>query len=225
MRLILARHGQPDYERDCLTETGRRQARDAALRLADEGIESVYTSPFGRALETAWYTADALGLRPVVLPWMRELYWGSVDGRELPYGGHPWNTADALIAQGVDLADPAWNKHPVWTGNRVLSEIGRVAAEADRWLAGFGYLRQGLYYRFDGRPDCPRAVALFAHGGSGVAALCHMLNLPFPYLCATLHMPLTGLNILRFSDVPGEVFLPKFDLMNDGRHAPYGQGM
>ena len=30
MRIIFVRHGEPDYENDCLTETGRRQAAAAA---------------------------------------------------------------------------------------------------------------------------------------------------------------------------------------------------
>ena len=36
MRLIMVRHGEPDYEKDCLTETGRQQAAAAAERLAAE---------------------------------------------------------------------------------------------------------------------------------------------------------------------------------------------
>ena len=31
MRLILVRHGEPNYQLDCLTEFGRRQAEAAAL--------------------------------------------------------------------------------------------------------------------------------------------------------------------------------------------------
>ena len=33
MRLIFVRHGEPDYQKDCLTETGRIQAELAADRL------------------------------------------------------------------------------------------------------------------------------------------------------------------------------------------------
>ena len=32
MRIIFVRHGEPDYEHDCLTETGKLQAVDAAER-------------------------------------------------------------------------------------------------------------------------------------------------------------------------------------------------
>ena len=34
MRIIFVRHGEPDYENDCLTSTGREQAAACAARLA-----------------------------------------------------------------------------------------------------------------------------------------------------------------------------------------------
>ncbi len=33
MRIIFVRHGEPNYELDCLTETGKKQAEAAARRL------------------------------------------------------------------------------------------------------------------------------------------------------------------------------------------------
>lgn len=39
MRLILVRHGHPNYEIDCLTELGHLQAEAAAERLCSEGID------------------------------------------------------------------------------------------------------------------------------------------------------------------------------------------
>ena len=39
MKIILVRHGHPDYENDCLTPLGHEQAAKAAMRLKDEGIE------------------------------------------------------------------------------------------------------------------------------------------------------------------------------------------
>ena len=62
MRIIFVRHGEPDYARDCLTEKGRLQALAAAERLREEGIEEIYSSPLGRAAETAAAASDALGL-------------------------------------------------------------------------------------------------------------------------------------------------------------------
>ena len=55
MRLIMVRHGEPNYELDCLTPEGRRQAAAAAERLSSEGITEIFSSPQGRARETASY--------------------------------------------------------------------------------------------------------------------------------------------------------------------------
>ena len=49
MRLILVRHGDPNYELDCLTELGHEQAKVVAQRLMEEGIEKIFCSPQGRA--------------------------------------------------------------------------------------------------------------------------------------------------------------------------------
>ena len=43
MRIVLIRHGEPDYEKDCLTETGHKQAKIAAQRPLKEGIEEIYS--------------------------------------------------------------------------------------------------------------------------------------------------------------------------------------
>ena len=49
MRIVLIRHGDPNYEKDCLTELGHKQVKVAAQRLLKEGIEEIFCSPLGRA--------------------------------------------------------------------------------------------------------------------------------------------------------------------------------
>ena len=65
MRIVLIRHGEPDYEKDCLTETGHKQAKIAAQRLLKEGIEEIYASPLGRARQTAQYFSEASGIKKI----------------------------------------------------------------------------------------------------------------------------------------------------------------
>jgi probable phosphoglycerate mutase len=76
MRIIFVRHGEPDYEHDCLTKTGSHQAAAVAERLSEEGITAIYSSPNGRARETAEYTARRLGLPITLLDFMHEISWG-----------------------------------------------------------------------------------------------------------------------------------------------------
>ena len=108
MRIVFVRHGEPDYAHDCLTETGRIQAIAAAERLREEGISEIWSSPLGRAAETAEAASRALGLPVRTLDFMREVRWGDRDGAEMFAGGHPWDIADELARQGTDLNDPRW---------------------------------------------------------------------------------------------------------------------
>ena len=96
MRILFVRHGAPDYKNDCLTELGREQAEAVSRRLLPEGISEIYASPYGRAAETAAYTASRLSLPVTTLPYMHEIGWS---GDDLPFGGHPWSLSDQLLTE------------------------------------------------------------------------------------------------------------------------------
>ena len=218
MRIIFIRHGEPDYARDCLTEQGRIQAQVAAERLREEGIEEIYSSPLGRAAETAAAASEALGLPVKTLDFMRELHWGSADGTPIPANGHPWDLADKMAAEGWDLTDPGWREHPYFRNNLVTAESDHVARKTDEWLSSLGYERNGAYYRCILPDDRQRTVALFSHGGSSAAAMGHILNLTFPYACGLFHLEFTGITVIRLDRNPGKQRLPCLELANDGRH-------
>ena len=218
MRIIFVRHGEPDYAHDCLTEMGRLQAVDAAERLRNEGIEEIFSSPQGRAAETAAATADLLK-RPVqTLDYMRELHWGSIDGTSLPSDGHPWDLADLMAEEGWDLTNPGWREHPYFRNNQVTANADLVAEKTDEWLRTLGYEREGAFYRCVRPDNRQKTVALFSHGGSSAAAIGHILNLPFPYACGLFHLEFTGITIIRLDRNPGSRRLPCLELANDGRH-------
>ena len=218
MRIVFVRHGEPDYAHDCLTERGRIQAQAAAERLKEEGIEEIYTSPLGRAAETAAAASEALGLPVITLDYMRELHWGSADGTPIPANGHPWDLADKMAANGWDLTDPGWREHPYFRNNLVTEEADNVARKTDEWLLSLGYKRNGAYYRCVRPDDRQKTVALFSHGGSSAAAMGHILNLTFPYACGLFHLEFTGITIIRMDRNPGRQRLPCLELANDGRH-------
>ena len=152
------------------------------------------------------------------LDFMHELHWGDIDGKDMPFRGHPWDIADELTREGKDLTDPAWREHPLFARNLVTAEADRVAEKTDEWLLTLGYRREGLYYRCVREDSAQRTVALFSHGGSSAAAMGHMLNLQFPYACAFFHLEFTGITILRMDRNPGSLTLPCLELGNDGRH-------
>ena len=73
MLLYIIRHAEPIYNPDTLTEKGRMQAQALAKRLAVHGLTTVYSSPSGRAMETAKATCDMLGLGLNIEEWTREV--------------------------------------------------------------------------------------------------------------------------------------------------------
>ena len=78
MRILIIRHGDPDYSIDSLTEKGWREAGLLAPRMLKEHITAFYTSPLGRAQDTAKPTLDLYeketGSRPEIktLDWLHE---------------------------------------------------------------------------------------------------------------------------------------------------------
>ncbi|MCR4580645.1 MAG: histidine phosphatase family protein [Treponema sp.] len=218
MRLILVRHGDPNYELDCLTELGHRQAEIAAQRLLNEGIEEIYSSPMGRARQTAQPFSQASGIKNIqILDFMKEIRYGLADDLYNP-DYSPWIAVDRIAAEGVDLQSPDWRNFPAFKDNTATIDIDLVQANADKWLESLGYKREGLYYKNIRKDDKQFTAVLFSHGGSSTALLSHILNIPFPLLCASLHIPHTGITILRFDRSPGKVSVPVVELMNDGNH-------
>jgi broad specificity phosphatase PhoE len=87
--LILARHGETDWNRENrfqghadppLNATGRAQSIELAKALAGEPIARVYTSPLRRARETAELVAERLGVEIEPLEALREIDVGSWTG-------------------------------------------------------------------------------------------------------------------------------------------------
>ena len=218
MRLILVRHAEPNYQLDCLTELGHKQAKIAAQRLINEGIEEIYSSPMGRARQTAQAFSDASGIKKIeILDFMHEIRYGP-ENDLYNEEWSPWAASDKMISKGQELCTENWREIPVFTGNTATIDVDNVMKNADSLLEKWGYKREGLYYRNIRSNDDQHTIALFSHGGSSTALLSRIFNIPFPYLCATLHIPHTGITILRFDRTPGKLAVPVIELACDGRH-------
>ena len=103
MRIYFVRHGHPNYTLDCLTEIGHKQAEAAAQHLRYSGIEAIYSSSCGRALQTAEHTAKLLDLPIQPCSFMREIGWKSIDGSPIVENGHPWNVSTYRVSQNQTL--------------------------------------------------------------------------------------------------------------------------
>ncbi len=223
MRLIFVRHGEPDYQRDCLTENGVLQAKSTAERLRDEDIRAVYSSPMGRAMETAGYTARMHGLEIRTLDFMHEIDWGNDEdmagesAAALPYDGHPWTLGYKLLAENPEyIGSERWDRHPYFRDNRCLKHWQRISEEMDGFLSGYGLVREEGLYRCE--QERGETIALFAHGGSGAIMFSHVLNLPFPFVLTTLPYGVCSISVINFDEQLNGRVIPRLELFNDMGH-------
>lgn len=218
MRLIFVRHGEPDYDNDCLTENGRIQAKSTAERLKNENIKAIFSSPMGRARETASYTAKNYGLEVKILDFMHEINWGSQnDTEKLKYDGHPWTLANELLTKNPEYVGSAdWINHPYFKNNLCMKYYEKISKGFDEFLSGFGLIRKNGLYRCEKSND--DTIALFAHGGSGGIMFSHVLNLPLPFAFTTMPYGVCSVSIIDFTPENGNMVIPRLELFNDMNH-------
>ena len=90
MKLLIIRHGDPDYAADSVTEKGTREVEMLAERLSRLDIHTFYVSPLGRAQRTAAPTLQRLHKDAVTLPWLRE-FQAPVQDPETDRLRNPWD--------------------------------------------------------------------------------------------------------------------------------------
>ena len=185
MRLLIIRHGDPDYEHDTLTEKGRREAKLLAEKFKKEKIDFIYSSPLGRAKDTAMYAANALnmGNQVVIEPLFRE--FNTDKAVVLPDGTERhliWDLLPEYWTKQAEFYDrEKWKTHPALQQGDVVKYYEAVVNRLDEILETHGYRREGGYYRVEkGNTD---TVAIFCHFGLEMVLLSHLCNIsPFPLL-------------------------------------------
>ena len=214
MRIFFIRHGEPDYEKDILTERGKLQAVALSKRLEPEGLSEIYSSPMGRAYETALPTAELLNLSIKKLDYMHEINWG---GKDIPENGHPRTLSEWMInKENFDFFEKDWKEHPYYLNNFVRESFDLVSANIDEFPKEKGYQHEGR--RFLCNAVEKENVAIFSHGGSGACALSHLLSLPLPYVFTVLPYEFTSVAIVNFPVEHGEYVHPRLELFNDIHH-------
>lgn len=173
MKLLLIRHGDPDYTIDSLTEKGHAEARLLAERIAPMDIKAYYMSPLGRAQKTAEYTLNKAGRTAEVLDWARE-YDVRIDdgkgGRRIPWDMLPGDWT--AVPEYYDM--DKWMDVPIMKEAEMRAGIGKVYDGLDQLLERHGYKREGNTYRAV-RPN-EDTIALFCHFGVTCVMLSHLLG-------------------------------------------------
>ena len=177
MRLLIIRHGDPDYERDCLTEQGKREAEALADALEDTRIDAAYVSPLGRARLTAKAVLDRKkNIEPEILYWLREF------DAKIPRPDRPgqlsitWDWLPADLAKEDDFYNIYTWQNPEIIANSDAPEKYRIVCDnLDALLNHHGYRREGRFYRAWNRNA--DTIALFCHFGVESVILSRLLNI------------------------------------------------
>lgn len=175
MRLLIIRHGDPDYSIDSLTEKGWKEAELLSRRLEKMQIDAFYCSPLGRAKDTASLTLKKMDRTAVEQDWLRE-FWPlierpDVQGRKAicwDFLPEDWTT------DGRYFLRDAWYETDCMREGKVEEAYRYVTENFDKLLAEHGYVREGEMYRAE-RPNRD-TIAIFCHFGLECVLLSHLMN-------------------------------------------------
>lgn len=172
MRLVIVRHGDPDYSIDSLTEKGWREAKLLAERLSKLDVKEFYCSPLGRAKDTASLTLKRVKRTAVELDWLREFEGKVIDGSKI---SSCWDRLPSYWTK-----EPRYYTHDNWTKTKLMSSLNTpeeydlVCKGVDALLSKHGYVHNGRSY--DVISPNHDTIVLFCHFGVECVILSHIFS-------------------------------------------------
>ena len=172
MKLIIVRHGDPDYSIDSLTEVGKKEAELLAARMDKTQLDDVYVSPLGRAKLTAQIALKNKGIVPTECDWLREFGCSATNPSGAPV---IWDLMPGYYAEHrAELDGADWQKFGFLAKSDIAEAYGMVARGVDEILFRHGYKRNGFMY--DAVKPSYDTVALFCHFGLECVLLSHLIG-------------------------------------------------
>lgn len=211
MNLYIVRHGNPNYGNDTLTELGHLQAKVTAEYLANLDIDEIYSSPMGRAKQTAQPLCDLLGKEMHIEPWAEEVELYSSGVRTVQIAG------DILRSPEMEALGENWVNHPIFEGPEGVTNMVRTVEDglAD-FLARNGYVHEGKRFRFTEPND--KNIALFCHAGVFLVIASFLLQIPQPVAWHSFFINQASVSYCHFPDFDSGYSVPRFYSINDYHH-------
>ena len=218
MLLYIIRHGDPIYETDSLTERGKMQAEAVGRRMADAKIDRIFSSPMGRARETAEPAARLLGLPVEIEEWAHEIGRERIttypDGKpkSISLVQNSYFRENGAIDLPYDRAFdcPGVDETGMKQAASYIEENGR------EFLTRLGYREENGVYRILRSNE--EKVALFCHAAMGRAWLSALLHIPLHLMWAGFEYTHTGVTILEFRNYENGFTAPKCLCYSDMSH-------
>ncbi len=197
MRILIFRHGDPNYEIDGLTDKGKVEAELLAKQIKSFGIEEAYVSPLGRAGATADYSLKELEMEAEVLDWLQEFpaYFDANKAdpeargaykNELKIGSDGtyerrivWDMMPSYFAEHPEVFDAkAWRDSEVAKASNIVEIYDHVIECFDAFLKNQGYKRDGNVYKVTEGNE--KVLGFFCHFGITCVLLSRLWNVsPF----------------------------------------------
>ena len=175
MKILIIRHGDPDYSIDSLTNKGKIEAELLSDRIAPLNISHYYVSPQGRAQLTAKYTLDKCNRRAETLDWLHEFDRNLIRSEDGSLR-IAWDMLPKSWTTVPDYYDKnKWTDVPVMSDAKMIDGINYVQNGFDSLLLKHGYQRCDNYYKAI-RPN-EDTIALFCHFGVQCVIIGHLLGI------------------------------------------------
>lgn len=218
MLLYIIRHGDPDYELDCLTERGKLQAEAVGLRLADSKIDRVFASPMGRARQTAEPTCRLLGLDYTVEEWAHE-----IEDERLTYYPDGVRRSISLIQNSlfrengdIDLTYEETYSARALADTGMRNAVKKIEDGGRDFLERLGYREENGVYRIL-RPN-EEKVALFCHTCMARAWISTLLHIPVHMMWSAFSYTHTGVTVIEFRNYENGITAPRCLCYSDMSH-------
>lgn len=175
MKLLIVRHGDPDYSIDSLTEKGWKEVEYLSERISKLDVDYFYVSPLGRAKDTAAPTLKKMNRTAVELEWLKEFPSRITrpDHPEEPMICWDWLPQD-WTADARFFDYDQWYHTEAMLGGNVKEEYLRVTAAFDELLAKHGYVHDGKLFRVERTNN--DTIVFFCHFGLECVLLSHLMH-------------------------------------------------
>lgn len=225
MLLYIVRHGEPDYKTDTLTARGQLQAQAVGRRMVDAKIDRIFSSPMGRARETAAPACRMLGLDCHIEDWTHEL--GAE--RRTDFLKQDKRRSISVIPNymfrecgGLDLPFARAFEMPMLADTQMEREQKRITACGNEFLERLGYREENGIYRIL-RPNEER-VALFCHTVFARTWISALLHIPLHMMWSNFIYTHTGVTILELKNYDSGFTSPRCLCYSDMSHL-YAAGL
>lgn len=220
MILYIVRHGDPDYATDSLTPRGLLQAESVAKRLYEAKIDRIFSSPMGRAQQTAAPACRLLGLPCEIEPWaheiQKEFFSAPGDDRSGSSGSIYIQNTYILENGGYDLSYSHTCESPAFQGTQMMAARDYIEENGKAFLERLGYREENGVYRIL-RPNKEK-VALFCHGAFSRTWLSILLRVPLHIMMASFGNSHTGVTVLHFKNNENGFTAPRCYCLSDLSH-------